>query len=113
MATKSIVINIKGRDWMFKLITDRQFDRLHNADGAERAGVTMVNQYECHFRKSDWAIIDLRHELGHCLYHMSLTGSSDLTPDQVEETMCQIIGYHTPDIILWSDRIAEKFFGRE
>jgi len=44
---------------------------------------------------------------------MSLTASSDLTPDQVEETLCSIIGYHTPEIVLWSDQIAEKFFSND
>jgi len=109
----SITISIKGRDWNFILLTDRRFDKLHNEDGGSRAGMTSPNQYECHFRKSDWCISDIRHELGHALFHMSLTGSSDLTPDQTEETMCEIIAHHTPEIMLWSDRVAEKFFGRE
>jgi hypothetical protein len=109
----SILIDIKGRQWNFILLTDRRFDKLHNEDGKARAGLTLPNQYECHFRKSDWCINDIRHEIGHALYHMSMTGSSDLTPDQVEETMCQLIGYHGPEIMLWADRVAEKFFGRE
>jgi hypothetical protein len=106
---KEITLNIKGRDWKFKLLSDAKFNKLHNGDGGDRPGVTMPPNYEVHFRKSDWTLIDIRHELGHVLYHMSLTTSSDLTPDQVEETMCSIIGYHVPDIIVWSDRIAEKF----
>ena len=108
-----ITLEIKGRPWKFILVPDKRFDRLHNEDGSARAGLTLPNQYECHFRKSDWCIVDIRHEIGHALFHMSLTSSSDLTPSQVEETMCQIIAVHTPEIILWSDRVAEKFFGRE
>lgn len=108
-----INVDIKGRPWKFLLLTDRRFDKLHNEDEAGRAGITLPNQYECHFRKSDWCIADIRHELGHALFHMSLTASAGPTPDQVEELMCEIIAHHTPEIVLWSDRIAEKFFGRE
>lgn len=110
---KEIIVPIKGRNWKFILMTDRRFNRLHNSDGSDRPAITIPYSYECHFRKSDWSIIDIRHELGHVLYHMSLTASSDLTPDQVEETLCSIIGYHTPEIVLWSDQIAEKFFSND
>ena len=106
-------LDIKGRTWSFHLLTDKRFDRLHNEDGAARAGVTMPNQYEVHFRKSDWCLKDIRHELGHVLYEMSGTGTADPTSEQVEEIMCEIIAEYAPEIILWSDRIAEKFFGRE
>src|SRR5687767_3210535 len=102
---KEIILNIKGRDWKFILLTDKRFDKLHNdEDGGSRAGVTLTNQYECHFRKSDWCIKDIRHELGHVLFIMSLTGSAGLTPDQTEETMCEIIGQHCAEIIAWSDK---------
>jgi hypothetical protein len=109
----SITLPIKGRDWEFILLSDKVFDKMHNEDDGSRAGITMPNQYQCHFRKSDWSLKDIRHELGHALYHMCLTSSSDLTPEQVEETMCQIIGEHTPEIMMWCDRISEKFFGRD
>jgi hypothetical protein len=109
----SIVLQIKGRDWEFILMPDKTFDKLHNEDGGSRSGITLPNQYECHFRRTDWSLKDIRHELGHALYHMCLTASSGLTPDQVEETMCQIIGEHVPEIVVWTDRVAEKFFGRE
>jgi hypothetical protein len=109
----SVVLNIKGRDWTFQLITDKRFDKLHNQEDQGRAAVTMPNQYEVHFRKSDWCIKDIRHELGHVLYEMSGTGTADPDSEQVEEIMCEIIAEYTPEIILWSDRISEKFFGRE
>ena len=109
----TITIKIKGRPWNFTLITDRKFDKLHNEDDGGRTAVTLTNQYEVHFKKSEWCVKDIRHELGHVLYIMSLTGSVGLTPDQVEETMCEIIGEHCSEIVMWSDRIAEKFFNRE
>jgi hypothetical protein len=108
-----ITIDIKGRSWTFQLIPDKRFDKLHNQDGENRSGMTIFGTYSVHFRKSDWCLVDIRHEIGHILYFMSLNASSDLTSNQVEESMCSIIGTHAPEIILWSDRVAECFFRRE
>lgn len=108
-----IIVNIKGRDWTFILMSDKAFDKLNNADGGSRAGVTLPNQYICQFRKSDWCLTDIIHEIGHILYHMSETATAGLTPDQVEETMCQLVAKNYFHIGLWASLIAEKFFGRE
>ena len=105
----SITIPIKGRDWTFKLISDKQFDKAHNKEDEGNTGMTIPTQYEVHFSKSHWTIVDIRHEVGHVLKHMCNTHTADLDPGQVEELMCQIIGTYTPEIILISDRVAEKF----
>lgn len=107
----SIILLIKGREWTFKLFSDRAFNKLHNIEGNENnAAMTIPTMYEVHFAKSDWCMVDIRHELGHVLYAMTQTASASHDPDQVEETMCEIIGQNAPEIILWSDRIAERFF---
>jgi len=104
------VVNIKGRDWKFILMPDRLFDKLHNAGGEQNVAMTNGGSYEVHFRKSDWDVITVRHELGHILYNSSLTGSAENQPDQVEEIFCEIIGHHWAEIGVWTDRITEKFF---
>lgn len=109
----SITLNIKGRDWEFILVPDKTFDKLHNQDGGARPAVTMPNQYRVEFRKSDWCLVDIIHELGHVLYHMNESGTADLTADQVEETMCQLMARNYFDIGRYAGLIAEKFFGRE
>lgn len=109
----SISLEIKGRSWTFVLVGDKSFDKQHNEDGGERPAVTMPNQYLVHFRKSDWCITDIIHELGHVLFSMSDVESANLTPDQVEEMMCQIIAKNYFDIGRWASLIAEKFFGRQ
>lgn len=109
----TIIIEIKGRPWTFILMNDKKFDRLHNQDDGNRTGVTLPHQYEVHFKKSEWTIIDIRHEIGHILFHMSRNDTADLTAAQVEETMCQLIGHDAPEIVMWADRVAERFFGRE
>jgi hypothetical protein len=71
----------------------------------------MPLEYEVHFRRSDWTVKDVRHELGHVFFEMSDTTSSDLTADQTEEQMCQIIGNYWADIGFYADRIIEKWQG--
>lgn len=103
-------IKVKGRLWKFILMTDRAFDKLHNANGGQNAAMTISTKYEVHFPKSCWDIVNIRHELGHVFYTMSSVNSSDLTPLQVEETMCSIFGSHGPEMMLIADRVAECFF---
>jgi hypothetical protein len=75
--------------------------------------MTILMTREVHFRKSDWDLLTIRHELLHVLYAMSLSGSTDLDAVQVQELCAEIVGHHTPEIVVWTDQIAEKFFGRE
>jgi hypothetical protein len=44
---------------------------------------------------------------------MSLVSSTDLSIVDVQEICAEIVGHHSAEIILWSDRISEKFLGRE
>jgi hypothetical protein len=110
----SITIQIKGRDWTFQLLTDRRFDKLYNTDTEDTSGaITLPTVYEVHFRRSNWDIVTIRHELLHVLYNMSLVSSTSLSVTDVQELCAEIVGHHSSEIILWSDRIAEKFLGRE
>lgn len=111
--TKSITLSIKGRDWSFNLLADKTFDKLHNTEGESHTAMTLINQYRVDFRKSDWCLEDIIHELGHVLKSMSETHTTDLSSDQTEELMCQIIAKNYAEIGVWTSRIAEKFFGRE
>lgn len=106
---KELVLNVKGRDWTFSMLNDSTFNKHHNDDGGCRPAVTMPGTFEVHFRRSDWTVKDVRHELGHVFFTMSDTQSSDLTADQVEEQMCTIIGDYYADIGFYADRIIEKW----
>lgn len=111
---KRINLNIKGRDWTFRLLTDKNFDKLHNNYEKEEdncsVAMTLPTHYEVHFRKTNWCVKDIRHELGHVLYSMSLTHTASHTAGQVEETFCEIIADHCAEIVFWSDLIADRFF---
>lgn len=109
----SITLSIKGRDWEFILIPDKTFDKLHNSEGESNTAMTMTNQYRTEFRKSDWCLIDIIHELGHIIFSLSPTRSANLSTDDVEETMCDIYSSDYFEIGRLAGLIAEKFFGRE
>ena len=102
-------ILVKGRDWQFILLSDRVFDKMYNANDEGNAAMTVQAKYEVHFRKSDWSPNTIKHEIGHILHFASLVGSSDLSVDDAIELMCEIIGEHTEEILLWSNRVAENF----
>ena len=109
-----ITIPIKGRDWKFVLMPDKRFDKLHNHNEDDtNVAMTCPTIYEVHFRKSDWDVATIRHEMLHVLYNMSLVGSTNMTPGDVQELCAEIVGQHAIEIVLWSDRITEKFLGRE
>lgn len=108
-----ISINIKGRDWRFLLLPDKRFDKIHNPSDDGNVAMTLPTQYEVHFRRSDWDAATIRHEMLHVLYNMSLVGSANLDVTDVQEICAEIVGQHLPEMVLWTDRIIEKFLGRE
>lgn len=105
----SISLDIKGRSWCFKLFTDRAFNKLHNPDDEGNAAMTIPGTREVHFRKSDFSGIAIKHEIGHILHFSTLSSSSELTADQTVEIMCELIGEHAEEIILWASQVIERF----
>lgn len=104
-----IIKEIKGKQWHFKLFSDRVFDKVHNPNDEGNAGMTIFSKYEVHFSKSEWDLVDIRHELSHVYFYMSNTGSAELSALQTEETMCEIFGNHAPEMVMIADSIAECF----
>jgi hypothetical protein len=109
-----VTIDIKGRPWKFVLLPDKRYDKLYNEDPEDMsAAITLPGIYEVHFRKSDWDIVTIRHEIMHVLYNASLVSSADLKIHDVQEICAEIVGQHASEIVVWSDRVAQRFFGRE
>lgn len=100
---------IKGKTWHFKLLSDKVFNKIHNPNDEGNTGMTVFSKYEVHFSKSEWDLVDIRHELFHVYFHMSNTGSAGLDSSQTEETMCEIFGNHALEMIMIADNIAECF----
>lgn len=106
----AITRDIKGRSWTFKLLSDRVFDKIHNPEGDEgNTGMTIFSRYEVHFSKSEWDLVDIRHEIAHIFFFMSNTGSAELTALQTEETMCEIFGSNALEMCVHADVVAECF----
>ena len=106
----NIILQIKGRDWNFILYTDKAFNKLHNDDdSADDCAMTIVGTREVHFRKSDWSGVAIAHEIGHILHFASLVSSSEMSAHDTVELMCEIIGEHAEEIVLWKSRVVERF----
>ena len=105
----SITLNIKGRDWKFSLCSDKVFNKIYNPDDEGNAAMTIQGTKEVHFRKSDWSGIAIKHEIGHILHFSTLSSSSELTADQTVEIMCELIGEHAEEIVLWASQVTERF----
>lgn len=104
-----IIVTVKGRDWKFLLLTDRVFDKAHNSEDEGTIANTIEDKREVHFRKTDFTPKAVKHELAHVLHFESLVGSSELSPADSIELMCEIVGEHCEEIILWSNKITEYF----
>lgn len=102
----SIVLKIKGREWTFLLLHDKAFIKIH---GDDAMAMTIPGKYEVHFRKSDWSTVAIKHEIGHILHFASLVSSSEMSTEDIVELMCEIIGEHCEEIILWTNRVVERF----
>lgn len=106
----NIILHVKGRDWNFILYTDKAFNKFHNNDGgSDNCAMTITGAREVHFRKSDWSGVAIAHEIGHILHLASLVSSSEMSPDDTVELMCEIIGEHVEEIVLWKSRVVERF----
>lgn len=105
----SITIPIKGRNWTFRLFTDKAFDKLYNPNDEGNAGMTVFSQYEVHFPKSEWDVVDIRHEILHIYKFMCNTGSATLDVDQTEELLCEVFGNNALEMCMYADQVAERF----
>ena len=86
-------INIKGNDWTVKYLTPKQFanesrkDQVYNA----AAYTTLDGSRKIVLQKNDCTVGIIRHEIGHAIVYESPVASAELSSDQVEEMMCEII----------------------
>ena len=110
-----LTLNIKGKNWLFILLPDRSFDKQHNSDPEEEpaSAITIPSIQEVHFRKTDLNPNVVAHELLHVLVQASLVGSASLSPQQVEELCCEIVGEHYAEIALWVTQILTRFMHKE
>jgi hypothetical protein len=106
----SISLDIKGRSWNFILYPDRTYNKLHNSEeGSDSCAMTLQGTREVHFRKSDFNGIAILHEIGHILHFASLVSSSEMSAHDTVELMCEIIGEHAEEMVMWKAKVLDRF----
>lgn len=101
-----VIVNIKGKDWKYILLSDRAYDKLH---GDTSNGITLPEECEVHVRKSALNTNILRHETSHIFHFSSLVETASLTALQTEEIMCEIFGEHGHEILGIADFVLNRF----
>ena len=85
---RSIRLDIKGVQYEFILQSPQTYRRNH---GSDSDAVTYTKERIVYFRTDAFTPNTVKHELMHCFYAESHTGSSDLKADQVEEVFCELV----------------------
>lgn len=96
MADARIIIKIRGQDWVIKLYTAEAF---YNKHEDSVAALTNAAEKEILFNDEELSLATVIHELTHAYFAASHVISANLTPDQVEEVMCELIGELGPEIV--------------
>jgi hypothetical protein len=102
---KRIEFDVKGRKWAFSLAIDSSYKRKW---GSDSCAITIFEDHEVYFRKSEFTPNTVRHEVFHVYVYESLTNSADLSGDQMEELCAEIMGEHGVEICSLSDIIYHK-----
>lgn len=99
---KYLKITIKGVEWTVFSQSTKSYKRLH---GIDSIAITYPKDREIYF-DADRLIPDtVFHELLHGFVDSSNITSSNLTPSQMEELCCEIIGEHYYDMGLLANKI--------
>jgi len=100
---KQITIEIKGKKWKVKLLSDKVFNKHF---GSDKLAVTCYNETDrfiC-FKRSHIDRSTITHELTHAyLSDMNLNGSKE----EIEERFCDLIGNYFDKI---TDNFAEIYW---
>lgn len=107
MSKRIVRAKIKDIQWTFKLMADRQFNSLHS-EGDYRA-ITIPDSLEIHFRKSDFSLTVLRHELLHAYVHTCLISDNPEKEIDKEEICAKIWEMHLDQALILSNNIYKEF----
>ena len=103
--SKEFTIQIKGASWRIRQLTPRKFKKEHDQNWA---AVTLPDSKEIHFNGDNFLPCHIRHELLHAFVSESNTESMNMTPDDMEELCCSLVGEFSIDIIKIADQIISQ-----
>ena len=89
-------MDIKGLDWKIQLHTPEEYEQLH---GKDSEGMTVMESQVIDLNQEHLGLPVILHELGHAYFHSCLTRSADLSQEDIEEIFCEILSYHTEEIL--------------
>lgn len=102
----SMTANIKGNEWKFNLLSDKQYFKKHEDNSY---GITDVDTYTVDFNKPKFTFGTVVHELTHCYVFASLVESMDIDKHDMEELICEINASHITEMLSIAIKIFDTF----
>lgn len=100
-----IEIKILGNKWKVHVLEGDEYVRVHgDSDAAHTSPVIR----EICFNEDELSRSDVTHELVHACYAETCVSSANLTPDQVEEVMCEMFAIHGNKLLTLSRRLYKE-----
>ena len=89
----TLTVNIKGNEWTVKYLTPSQFRRECKIDGTDHAAAytTVDGTRKIILQKGDATLGIIRHEIAHAIVSEAPILSANLSSEQMEELMCEIV----------------------
>lgn len=103
---KKLKITVLDNHWTVRLLTPMGYKRLH---GVDSAAITDTEKKTVDLQNGFVSLFVIRHELFHVYVDATMTNSTDLTADQMEEISANIIGTHGEKMIEQGNEIFEYF----
>lgn len=111
MASKKInmTLNIKGLEWKIHVQSPASYRKMH---GTDSSAITYPEDRDIYFKKDHVKHGTILHELGHALVWSAGTTSAQITADQMEELIFELLEEHYFDLGNWT-RIVADFVVKE
>ena len=98
---------VKDIMWNFRLLEDKEYDKIHS-DSKEDSAITQWSNRLVDFRKSKFTRGTIRHELIHVyVFSCLIESQTDTSADDREEMIATIMDYHYHDYAKLTDDIWE------
>ncbi len=102
---KQIVLKVNDDDWTFTIFDDKDYDKKHSP---ESCAMTIFDDYAVDFKKGQFCLEDVLHELIHVHYKYCYTDSARLTAHDIEEIFCELISDRISLILKQARKIYKK-----
>lgn len=104
--SKELVLQIKGADWSFKLISDASYKRRM---GSDSDAATLTKSREVLFHPTGLSMNTIKHEIFHCLVDSSDVYSMSMSLDNLEELCATLVATYNLQIELWANQLMDYF----